>query len=136
MNLSIRQIAIAKLLFTTLAGTALAEQYVCQTEQMTGFADQGDEQWVGSRFTNRPSFLVDTKARTVTEFGVGLRHSNCTTHDPLMLGYMTCAYLSGTRQFAFNSNNLRFAEADIFGYVAYDLEEPWLLIGTCAELGG
>ena len=37
MKRSIRKTAIATLLAATLAGPALAEQYVCETEQTTGF---------------------------------------------------------------------------------------------------
>ena len=44
----------------TLAGPALAEQYVCEMEQATGFAYSTiiRDQWTPTRFNDSPRFLI------------------------------------------------------------------------------
>lgn len=138
MNIRVSQIAIATLLAASLAGAASAEQYVCQTEQMTGFTPDDNGGWRDTRFTNRPTYLVDTEALTVTEFGKDIKytHLECELGGGIMPDWMTCSYSIGTSHFTFNSSVRRFAEASIFGSVGSSLEEPWIAIGSCAELGG
>ena len=137
MKQRISQTAIATLLAATLAGTASAEQYVCQTEQSTGFVFDGNGGWRDTRFTNRPTYLVDTEALTVTEFGQGIKFTSleCKAGSGIMRDWMTCSYSIGTSHFTFNRSFRRFSEASLFGSVGSS-DEPWIAIGSCAELGG
>ena len=137
MKHRISQTAIATLLAASFVGPVWADQYVCQTEQMTGFVSDGHGEWTDTRFTNRPTYLVDTESLTVTEFGQGIKYTNlqCEVGSEIMPDWITCSNSIGTSHFTFKSGFRRFAEASIFGSVGSTVQEPWVAIGACAELG-
>ena len=118
----------------TFAGAASAEQYVCETEQVTGFAPDGNGVWRDSRFTDLSTYLVDTEALAVREFGTDTEYTNCEAGSDIMRDWMTCSKSWDTRHFTFNSVSKRFAEASTLGSVNNG-DTPWIAIGTCAELG-
>ena len=123
----------------TLAGPALAEQYVCQMEQAVGFTKLDSGEWQDVRFSDRYSFLVDTETFLVTEFGKpDLPPMTCIGGSLLATETVwPCSTVTSSRALIFNETSLRFTYSAPFGYAGGDLlADPFLGIGTCAKLGG
>ena len=124
----------------TLAGPALAEQYVCQMEQVIGFDRYNSGDWNFKIFTTRYSYLVNTETATVSQFG-DAQDMGETTCDPMNDGvsdYWMCENSINTMNFTFNETLKRFTMGITFGYASGDdtrYTTPVLAIGTCAELG-
>ena len=133
------QTAFTTLLAATLAGPALAEQFICQAVHGTGFY-KGGGQWEQANFTNEGvSYLVDTAAPSVSVVGgrVLFSGANQCKRMPIMEEYLACSGL-GDLHFLFNEDLKRFSLSQIMGFVSGDNDAsyPHLFIGTCAELGG
>ena len=135
-----RIILAATIAASTLAGPALAEQYVCQMEQVVGFDRYDSGEWNLKIFTTRYSYLVNTETATISQFG-DAQPIGETTCDPMSDGvsdYWMCENSINTMNFTFNETLKRFTMGITFGYASGDEERyttPALAIGTCAELG-
>ena len=123
----------------TLAGPALAEQYVCEMEQAVGFAKLDNGEWQDVQVSQRLTFLVDTETFLVTELGnPDAAPIACIGGNPLPTDVVwPCSSVGSSRNLIFNESSLRFTYSEPFGYAAGDLfqSDPFLGIGTCAELG-
>lgn len=127
----------------TLAGPALAEQYVCQVEQSTGFAIVQGE-WRQTPFEDATQFLIDTDAETVSMFGQQgsfYDGDDCVLQfdsDTYALKFMRCLPDNRVFGMTFGVSSMRFIITQ-HGYVGGDGDdrnEATVSIGTCAELGG
>ena len=123
----------------TLAGAASAEQYVCQIEQAVGFAKLDSGEWIDVQVSHRLTFLVDTETFLVTEFGnPDAAPMTCIGGNPLPTDIVwPCSTVASSRILIFNQTSLRFTYNEPFSYAGGDLfaADPFLGIGTCAELG-
>ena len=128
----------------TLAGPASAEQYVCETEQTTGFEYNTiiRNEWGQMRFRDDTRYLINTDTMTVSQFG--LEGNVFEGDDCEMVGrtgqeleHMRCMAMTSFISMTINVKLLRFV-ATSHGYVIGDEEDavPAIVaIGTCAELG-
>ncbi len=134
-----RIILAATIAATTLAGAASAEQYVCQVEQSTGFTIVQGE-WKQVPFVDGDQFLINTDTMIVSQFGQG--GSFYDGDDCVLLGdnspeYMRCLPNDEVFGMTFGISSMRFIITS-HGYVTGDGDDrsdPFVSIGTCAELG-
>ena len=128
----------------TLAGPALAEQYVCETEQTIGFEYNTiiRNEWAQMRFRDDTRYLINTDTMTVSQFGLEgnvFEGDDCEMRsragqDP---EHMRCLTMSSVISMTISVKLLRFV-ATTHGYVTGDEEDSipaFVAIGTCAELG-
>jgi hypothetical protein len=139
MKYRISQTAIATVLAATLAGPALAEQYICQTQQSTGFAYEGNGNWASAPYAPSNTFLVDTDRLVRSQFG-DPNSIETPCEEPYEYegnNYYACPSMTGVSGFMFNETMLRFTFSSHYGYAVPDINgTPVLDIGTCVKLGG
>lgn len=99
--------------------------------------DNGE--WQDVRFSDRYSFLLDTETFLVTEFGnPDVVPMTCIRGRLLMTEMVwPCSTVGSLRTLIFNETSLRFTYSAPLGYAGGELfaADPFLGIGTCAELG-
>lgn len=127
-----------------LAGATSAEQYVCTDNTQTGFYfNSNTENWLSYQWFEDHSFLVDTDAETVSQFGRSgviygpddCKRSQNASDDN---SYLACHSFDTMMGMIINRDLLRFTRTYYAGYVTGDqeIDTPLVAIGTCAVLGG
>ena len=109
---------------------AVAENYLCITEQTTGFSKINGK-YEQTHFKSGKKYIVSTEKKTVFEFG---QDKPILTGCRVIISSLDCA---GTLfEFAMHTKYLRFMIYNItYGYV-WDLlvdETPHIAIGTCSK---
>ena len=135
-----KHLLTAALLAATFAGAASAEQYVCQTEQSTGFVFRQGEWRPMPPGTDEARYLVNTDTMTISQ--VGLEGNVFEGDDCVLLGsneheFMRCLPTGRVAQMTIGLKTLRF-DSTLHGYAIGDRDRGASLIsiGTCAELSG
>lgn len=139
------------ILATTIAaasfvGPALAEQYVCNADQTSGFRLNDSGRWQITSFNNADDFLVDSTARSVSAFGEEtlLTSNECSlwnaplgpnteeTHVVMRCSTLNEVFtmLLDSKRFTYTYSGNGYIFGDDYPY------NPTLTIGRCAEVGG
>ena len=139
--LLVNQIMLVFIVWFTLTGAALAQQYLCVAEQAAGFSyDKEKKEWKTTTFGVRSKYVVSKAegakhAFEVTEIGKTVPSFYCES-DFDRLGFLRCPNALG--EFKFNKDNGRYLSSYLAGY--YDMlseehegsDTPYLEIGKCS----
>ena len=134
-----RIILATTIVAATFARAASAEQYVCETEQSTGFSIVQGEWRAMPPGTDEARYLINTDTMTISQFG--LDGNVFEGDDCVLLGsnepeFMRCLPEGRLAQMTIGLKTLRF-DSTIHGYAIgdRDLGASLISIGTCAKLG-
>ncbi len=122
----------------TLAGPALAEQYVCETGSAMGYTYIPEmDTWIQQAFEDKRRYLINTDTLTVSRFG---SENNLFDGDDCSVtttGFLRCLPYNNPNSMTFNPELMRFVLTQ-HGYVLGDETpfEPLAAVGECANLGG
>ena len=117
--LLVNQIMLVFIVWFTLTGAALAQQYLCVAEQAAGFSyDKATKEWKNATFKVSSKWLVSKADGTkyafqVTEVGKTRPSFRCES-DFDEYGYLSCSGTIG--RFNFNRKNGRFLTSYPIGY--------------------
>ncbi len=146
--LLVNQIMLVFIVWFTLTGAALAQQYLCVAEQAAGFSyDKATKEWKNATFKASSKYLISKADGTwgafqVTRIGDDSPFIFCKS-DFNEASFLLCsAGLAAIGDFNFNKTNGRYLYSSPFGYYNVlpeannitdeNSDTPFLEIGKCS----